>query len=674
MRKFSTIRLLLVVLLCFEIAKPCLCSASTNRCVEDEKLALLKFKHGLTDGSLQLSSWHGQDCCNWTGVQCDGITGHVVKLDLHVDTYNMVINSSAQFATNKVDSCLLELKYLNHLDLSGNKFQGSPIPDFFGAMTKLRYLNLSDTGFSGMVPHHLGNLSSLRVLDLKYSFDNDHALIIDDLTWVSRLSTLQYLDMSRVNLSAAHNLHKVLNMLPSLLELRLSYCGLDNSHLSHMYVNSTVSNVQYLDLGHNSFEGEFPSRLSNMTSLRVLDLSFNSFNSSMPLYLENLKSLEHLNLGSNQFNHTGGFLRLLSNHCSLKSFDMSQNQIHGEEMSILDKNLSRCTTYALEALILSGDGFTGHLPNWLGQLKLLKDLDLLGNSFNGSIPACLGRLSYLQNLLLGGNLLTGDIPPSLGTLPEWLHDMNLVVLGLPNNHISGPIPNLPSTLFIVDLSNNSISGPLPQNIGDMVILSSLYMVGNLINGSIPESFCKNLNLVYVDLSKNMLSGNLPPCLGELSNLNILKFSSNKLSGVIPNSIGHLTTLVGLYLNNNSLYGELPSALGNCRSLTFLNLGENGFNGSIPRWIGELKDLAILRLHKNMFNGSIPSQLCQLPQLLIMDLADNKLKGTIPRCFGNLNGMILNENGLWGVIGVLLLKKNWRHAYFQFVARMARMNE
>ncbi|CAL5343996.1 unnamed protein product [Camellia sinensis] len=143
----------------------------------------------------------------------------------------------------------------------------------------------------------------------------------------------------------------------------------------------------------------------------------------------------------------------------------------------------------------------------------------------------------------------------------------------------------------------------------------------------------------------MLSGNLPHCLGELSNLCILKFSSNKLSGVIPNSIGHLTTLRGLHLNNNSLYGELPSALRNCRSLANLNLGENGFNGNIPRWIGELKDLAILRLHKNMFTGSIPSQLCQLPQLQIMDLAVNNLKGTIPRCFGNLNGMILNENGI-----------------------------
>ncbi|KAL7183807.1 hypothetical protein ACSBR2_026058 [Camellia fascicularis] len=339
MRKFSTIGLLLVVLLCFETAKPCLCSGSTNSCVEDERLALLKFKHSLTDTSHRLSSWHGQDCCNWKGVQCDGITGHVVKLDLHVDTYNMMINSSEQLVANEVDSCLLQLKYLNHLDLSGNEFRGSPIPKFFGSMAQLRYLNLSFADFGGMVPHHLGNLSSLRVLDLKYSFDNDHELIIDDLTWVSRLSTLQYLDMSRVNLREAHNLHKVLNMLPSLLELRLSDCGLDISHLSHMYVNSTVSNVQYLDLSVNSIEGEFPSLLRNLTSLRVLDLSVNYLNSSIPLYLENLKSLEHLNLAFNSFKHNCGFLRLLSNHCGLKSFDMSEN--YEMELSILDINLSR---------------------------------------------------------------------------------------------------------------------------------------------------------------------------------------------------------------------------------------------------------------------------------------------------------------------------------------------
>ncbi|KAI8029381.1 Receptor-like protein 18 [Camellia lanceoleosa] len=115
------------------------------------------------------------------------------------------------------------------------------------------------------------------------------ALTIDDLTWVSHLSSLRHLGMKSVNLSQARNLNKVLNMLPSLLELRLSSRGLHNIHLSHMYVNYAVSNVRYLDLSRNSFEGEFLSLLGNMTSLRVLDLSFDDLNSSIPLSLESHK-------------------------------------------------------------------------------------------------------------------------------------------------------------------------------------------------------------------------------------------------------------------------------------------------------------------------------------------------------------------------------------------------
>lgn len=245
-----------------------------------------------------------------------------------------------------------------------------------------------------------------------------------------------------------------------------------------------------------------------MTSLRVLDLSFNYFNSSIPLYLENLKSLEHLNLVSNQFNHTGGFLRLLSNHCSLKSFDMSQNQIYGEEMSILDKNLSRCTTYDLETLILSGDGFTGHLPNWLGQLKHLKDLDLLGNSSNGSIPACLGRLSYLQNLLLGGNLLTGDIPPSLGNLST------LRVLDLSSNHLNGTIPfsiGQLSNLKILDLSFNSLQGVVSEahfvnlSILEELKIGSEFLTLKLRSEWIPPFQSESISLWYRKIGDSISS-------------------------------------------------------------------------------------------------------------------------------------------------------------------------
>ncbi|KAH0972895.1 hypothetical protein GBA52_025051 [Prunus armeniaca] len=51
-------------------------------CTDIERKALLKLKQGLTDPSDRLSSWVGEDCCKWSGVGCNNITGRVNMLDL----------------------------------------------------------------------------------------------------------------------------------------------------------------------------------------------------------------------------------------------------------------------------------------------------------------------------------------------------------------------------------------------------------------------------------------------------------------------------------------------------------------------------------------------------------------------------------------------------------------
>ncbi|KAL4277591.1 hypothetical protein AHAS_Ahas20G0322500 [Arachis hypogaea] len=112
------------------------------------------FKASLNDPSNLLSSWHGDDCCRWKGIGCDNVTGHVVMLDLTPpylkcwrsmsDDYDCDLLDYQYLEATNVNSSLLELEYLTHLDLTGNTFYGSHIPMFIGSMQRLRYLSLSD--------------------------------------------------------------------------------------------------------------------------------------------------------------------------------------------------------------------------------------------------------------------------------------------------------------------------------------------------------------------------------------------------------------------------------------------------------------------------------------------------------------------------------------------------
>ncbi|KAL3833895.1 hypothetical protein ACJIZ3_008631 [Penstemon smallii] len=749
---------------------------TTFGCITRERKALLKFRESFRNPFPTLSSWNDdtKDCCTWQGIECDKFTGHVTRLDLG---YKSLLHSDNSLQGKMIDPSLSELKHLSYLDLSGINFQLSPIPAFLGLMTQLQHLNLSRTSLSGVVPHDLGNLSSLSVLDLGVvrNLDDaiDYPLEVDDLMWVSRLSLLEHLNMSYVDMSPTKDLLKVLNMLPSLLVLSMSYSWLNNTNLQHACINSSLSNVQYLDLSDNSFYGEFPCFLHNMTSLRYLDLSSNNYN-SCGLNLPILRNLVQINVGYNSLNHNVDWINgFLSNKCQLKSLKLGRNQFYGE-ISTLFQNLSGCWRHNLETLHLSSNKFYGHLPEALGGLKKLTYLGLSNNAINGSIPTSLGTLSALSMLDLSYNKLSGSIPSSLGNLstlrtmdlfdnylsgpipsrlgnlrelrelslggdnsqlsgriplslgqlsnleilylssttldstlceahfakllklrilvlnslkfrvgfdwvppfqledltmqscdieghfPHWLRlQKELVGLKLVNCSISGAIPNwlLYMNLYDLQLSQNDIQGPIPNNIGRMLpSLQYLLLDENYITGSIPDSLCELEFLLVLDLSKNKLLGNLFDCWWNLQYLSVLRLSSNEISGFIPNSIGGAYSLQSLHLNNNSLTGKLPSTLRNCTGLVVLDIGENILSGKLSIWIGEyLNQLRVLRLRENKFYGAIPPEFCKLPNLQILDLASNNLAEKIPHCLG-----------FWGVIGTLVLKRSWRHVYFEFV--------
>ncbi|GKV47901.1 hypothetical protein SLEP1_g54751 [Rubroshorea leprosula] len=112
------------------------------KCIESERQALLAFKQGLVDENGWLSSWGGEEekknCCEWEGVQCSNATGHITMLNLTTYVYDHDF-----ILRGKLSPSLFELQRLIYLDLSGNNFNLSHIPESISSLNKIQHLDLN---------------------------------------------------------------------------------------------------------------------------------------------------------------------------------------------------------------------------------------------------------------------------------------------------------------------------------------------------------------------------------------------------------------------------------------------------------------------------------------------------------------------------------------------------
>ncbi|XP_065041661.1 LRR receptor-like serine/threonine-protein kinase GSO2 [Musa acuminata AAA Group] len=331
-------------------------------------------------------------------------------------------------------------------------------------------------------------LSRLRYLDLNSLYD----LTIDGLHWLSRLTSLRYLDMSFVKLSmASHNWLQAVNMLSSLEELHLPYCGLTDLPSSLSHVNLTA--LATLDLHGNHFNSTFPDWLWKLHNLSYLDLSFSMFHGAISAGIGNLTGLRELHLSDNSLS---GPVPIEIGICnSLKLIYLSYNSLFGP-IPVEIGNLT-----SLRELYLDHNSLFGVIPAGIGKLTGLRELYLDHNSLFGVIPAGIGKLTGLRELRLNDNSLSGPIPIEIGTLS------NLTVLSL-SREIPIEIGSL-SMLQTLNLSRNSFVGQIPAAIGAMKSLETLDLSFNKLSGVIPQSFSALYSLSHLNLSYNNLSGAIP---------------------------------------------------------------------------------------------------------------------------------------------------------------------
>ncbi|KAL5572543.1 hypothetical protein UlMin_022140 [Ulmus minor] len=422
-----------------------------------------------------------------------------------------------------------------------------------------------------------------------------------------------------------------------------------------------MKNLTDLNLGDNFIPGEFPRVLFNCSKLQTLDLSENYFVGLLPEDIDRLSLLRSLILRGNNF--TGDIPDSIGRLQELRELQLSANQFNGFLPPEIG-NLSNLETLKLDYNTVLQPST---LPSEYTQLKKLKIFYAYKSNLIGEIPERMGDMAALEELDIQQNSLTGKIPEGLFTLK------NLSRLLLSRNKLSGEMPKVVEALNLrlIDLSDNNLSGSVPKDFEKLTKMTGLALFSNNLTGDFPEGIGRLPELIDVNIRSNNLSGELSPDFGRISQLRDFQVASNNFTGKLPKHLCSQGNLIGLAAFDNNLEGELPESLGNCKTLRLCRVENNMLSGEVPsglwtsfnltelmlsnnKFTGELpekmaRNLSRLQISNNKFSGKIPTQVSSWTNLIVFEARNNLLTGNIPQELTTLRltNLLLDQNQLTG---------------------------
>ncbi|KAK7816653.1 receptor-like protein eix2 [Quercus suber] len=629
----------------------------------------------------------------------------------HLDLSDNAFNSS-------IPNWLYSFSHLEFLNLGSNILQGT-ISSAIGNLTSAISIDLSSNELEGKVPRSLGNLCNLREITLSgIKWSQEISEIFESLLGCAS-NGLEILYLSNAQLSG--QLTAELGQFKNLVSLSLRYNSISGPIPLSI---GNLSSLRSLDLESNQINGTFTQILGQLSKLESLNIGLNMLEGVvLEVHFANSMRLKTLVAPQNRLtlevsdNWTPPFQL---NHLDLVSWNLgpkfplwlcSQRQLSTLDISntrILDAvppsfwNLTSQLTY----LNISHNQIYGEIPHIPMIMSSYSILDVSSNNFTGPLPCISSNVTFLD---LSNNSLFGSISHFLCykmNEPKYMEFLNLG-----KNLLSGKLSNcwmMWKRLYALNLGKNNFTGSIPTSIGSLVHLSYLHLNNNRFSRKLPSFLINCKELVTIDIAKNDFVGSIPSWIGHrLSSLVILNLHSNNFQGYIPEELCSLTSLQILDFSHNKLSGRIPRCVHNFSAMATSENSDYPFSlynyftryNSVPfesqSVVIKGKDLDWLNLSNNNLIGKIPSS-TQLQSLDASSFFGNKLCG--PPLIDNCTIKDVQPNiekkeckafsgvdvdwfyvsmalgfvvGFWVVLGPLLLNKQWRFLYFQFLDHLGK---